>query len=130
MNFERWVLIGSRIDFGYTPCLYCYYKYSSINCFVAGRFVCEFCHLPFISRAKFVRHRKIHTDEKPYSCIYCHSSFTHHSELRKHREEQHMSNKSFKCSHCPKTFSTRGELKGHLWRHTGNDYVGFWIRHS
>lgn len=95
-------------------------------CF-AGSFVCEYCHLPFISKAKFLRHRRIHTEENPYMCIYCHETFSHHSDLRKHRNELHMTNKSFKCNFCPKTFGTRAELKGHLWRHTGIKYKG-WMK--
>lgn len=84
-----------------------------------GQFVCEYCHLPFVSKAKFLRHRRIHTEENPYVCVYCSEAFPHHLELRKHREEFHMTNKSFKCNYCPKTFATRAELRGHLWRHTG-----------
>ncbi|XP_065647375.1 zinc finger protein 845 [Hydra vulgaris] len=84
-----------------------------------GQFVCEYCHLPFVSKAKFLRHRRIHTEINPYVCAHCNQSFSHHLELRKHREETHMTNKSFKCNYCPKSFATRAELRGHLWRHTG-----------
>lgn len=84
-----------------------------------GNFVCEFCHLPFVSKAKFLRHRRIHTEENPYECVHCHQTFAHHVDLRNHRNEHHMTNKTFKCNFCPKTFSARAELKGHLWRHTG-----------
>eukprot|EP00111_Clytia_hemisphaerica_P004421 TCONS_00012640-protein len=84
-----------------------------------GEFVCEYCHLPFVSKAKFLRHRRIHTEENPYECVHCHQSFSHHADLRNHRNEHHMTNKAFKCDFCPKSFSSRAELKGHLWRHTG-----------
>lgn len=84
-----------------------------------GQFVCEYCHLPFISKAKFQRHRRIHTEEKPYVCVYCKETFSHHLDLRKHRDAHHIFDKPFKCSYCPKTFSTKAELRGHMWRHTG-----------
>ena len=70
-----------------------------------GNFVCEYCHLPFVSKAKFLRHRRIHTEENPYECVHCHQSFSHHIDLRNHRNEHHMTNKTFKCNFCPKTFS-------------------------
>ena len=87
--------------------------------FIEEELVCEFCHVPFVSKSKFERHKRLHTEDKPFLCVYCGESFSHHTELKRHRDEQHMSNKTFKCSSCPKTFSTRAELRGHLWRHTG-----------
>jgi hypothetical protein len=41
-----------------------------------------------------VKHRRIHSGDKPYSCDLCPFAFAHMSALNKHRRKQHNSETS------------------------------------
>ncbi len=80
---------------------------------------CDVCHIPFMSKSKFMHHQRRHTEENPFLCTYCGESFRRFDELSKHRDELHLCNKTFRCGQCPKSFSSKKELETHMWRHTG-----------
>ena len=83
------------------------------------QYKCEVCHIPFRSKTKLATHKRKHTEDNPYLCVYCGDTFKYHNELSEHRRSKHLSNKSFKCDHCPMSFETRRQLDAHMWRHTG-----------
>ena len=34
-------------------------------------YICEFCSKVFYNGGSYTRHRRVHTNERPYTCIYC-----------------------------------------------------------
>ncbi|KNE62367.1 hypothetical protein, variant [Allomyces macrogynus ATCC 38327] len=54
---------------------------------------CELCDKGFRRKADQIRHTRIHTGDKPYSCSVCGEAFARQDALRRHQ------NKNSKCSH-------------------------------
>ena len=84
----------------------------------AKRHVCPMCDKIMGSRSDLVKHVRIHTGEKPYSCGYCPARFTQLGSLRAH-ETRHTGVKPFKCDICQRAFSIKERLKVHMRIHTG-----------
>ncbi|KAL0778768.1 hypothetical protein CaCOL14_005026 [Colletotrichum acutatum] len=51
---------------------------------IAGQYVCSFCNRCFRKHEHLQRHRRIHTNEKPYNCE-CGLSFSRQDLLQRHR---------------------------------------------
>ncbi|KAM4034658.1 uncharacterized protein ACNLHF_021325 [Anomaloglossus baeobatrachus] len=67
---------------------------------------------------KDVEHQRVHTQNKPYSCLECGKSFTHNTKLAKHKRI-HTGEKSLSCSECGKCFKYNANLVVHQRTHTG-----------
>lgn len=81
------------------------------------RNVCEFCGKDFSFRVSLVRHRRIHTGEKPKECSVCKKRFACNTYLRCHMRT-HTGEKPYQCRFCWKRFTQRTTLvtheKGHF----------------
>ena len=53
------------------------------------RHECEFCGRRCGSNMDLVRHRRIHTGERPFKCGICSMSFTLKSNLKRHMRMRH-----------------------------------------
>uniref|UniRef100_A0A673I933 C2H2-type domain-containing protein n=1 Tax=Sinocyclocheilus rhinocerous TaxID=307959 RepID=A0A673I933_9TELE len=76
------------------------------------------CSKMFMQSPQFMRHKTIHTGEKPFKCPDCNKCFGRASHLKTHRR-LHTGEKLFKCTLCERAFTQKAGLIIHLCLHTG-----------
>ena len=84
----------------------------------AKKFTCEFCNKRFSQKYSYIRHRRIHTGEKPYKCGECERSFSDGSAWSKHIKT-HTGIKPYSCDLCSKSFFDKTLCKTHMKTHKG-----------
>ena len=73
---------------------------------------CAVCSKRFIRSSELVRHRRIHSGEKPYKCYLCDKAFNHSGHLNAHIRV-HTGEKPYKCPLCNKSFRQSSRLHEH-----------------
>ncbi|ELT96684.1 hypothetical protein CAPTEDRAFT_121424 [Capitella teleta] len=83
---------------------------------------CNVCHETFSEAKYLVKHRRLHTGEKPCQCGHCGESFADEYQLKTHMlvhtVERLSGTRRHECCVCHKTFRMRDELKAHMLLHT------------
>ncbi|XP_067635461.1 zinc finger protein 91-like [Eurosta solidaginis] len=74
---------------------------------------CDICGKHFKTPSETIRHKLIHSDEKPLKCDFCEKRFAEASKLRQHTRT-HTGEKPYKCKYCERCFATKGVLNRHL----------------
>lgn len=77
---------------------------------------CPDCGRMFLKPSQMLRHRRIHTGEKPHVCNICGNTFTQKSSLDTHVMFTHSDLRPFKCSMCPFQTVQKAALKKHCGR--------------
>ncbi|XP_011197219.2 zinc finger protein 91 isoform X2 [Bactrocera dorsalis] len=86
-------------------------------------YICEFCAKEFRKSYDYIRHRRVHTSERPYNCGLCERAFSTKSKLHEHMkihrldEQQGIPAKYYPCAVCSKGFSSLRMLDKHMSTH-------------
>lgn len=79
--------------------------------------ICNVCVKSCTSSTHLVKHKRIHTNERPYICGVCEASFIQSGHLVEHTRI-HTGEKPFMCQVCQKGFVKSGDLTLHQWIHS------------
>ncbi|XP_071790126.1 uncharacterized protein [Asterias amurensis] len=91
-------------------------------------YTCPLCSMTFRHTSQLLRHRRTHTNERPFECVDCHQAFRRKCHLKRHWQRIHSGEKPFKCAICGKAFSDRDHQRQHETIHGPETYPCFHCR--
>ncbi|XP_055529848.1 zinc finger protein 624-like isoform X2 [Wyeomyia smithii] len=82
-------------------------------------FECDQCKARFTLKENLNKHKRIHADEKRYTCPFCQEQFLHWASRRYHIASHHTGEKRYTCEYCGAKFRNSSHYSIHIRRHTG-----------
>ncbi|XP_029173283.1 zinc finger protein 614-like isoform X2 [Nylanderia fulva] len=82
-------------------------------------FLCAECGKCFRLKDSYLRHMRIHKDERPFTCHVCGKQFRDSGGLTRHLKDVHAKVKNFMCDLCGKKFASKATQEDHRRTHTG-----------
>ncbi|XP_053688388.1 zinc finger protein OZF-like [Sabethes cyaneus] len=82
-------------------------------------FECDQCKVRFTLKENLSKHKRIHTNEKRYTCQFCQQQFLHWASRRYHIASHHTGEKRYTCEYCGAKFRNSSHYSIHIRRHTG-----------
>lgn len=82
-------------------------------------FRCAECGRCFRLKDSYLRHMRIHKDERPFTCHVCGKQFRDSGGLTRHLKDVHAKVKNFMCDLCNKSFASKATREDHRRTHTG-----------
>ncbi|XP_066594749.1 zinc finger protein 271-like [Prorops nasuta] len=80
---------------------------------------CDECGRCFKQKDSFLRHLRIHKDERPFTCHICGKQFRDSGGLSRHLKDVHAKLKNFTCDLCSRSFASKATRDDHRRVHTG-----------
>lgn len=80
---------------------------------------CVECGKCFKLKDSYLRHTRIHRDERPFTCHVCGKQFRDSGGLSRHLKDVHAKLKNFTCDICGKSFASKATREDHRRTHTG-----------
>lgn len=86
---------------------------------------CELCEAAFIRLPDLIRHRQVHTGERPFNCEMCDKAFSQKGSLNRHRLACHTDQSPFKSSNISRpAFGRRNGSKLRAARQLQSEVIG------
>lgn len=82
-------------------------------------FQCAECSKYFKLKDSYLRHMRIHKDERPFTCHMCGKQFRDSGGLTRHLKDVHAKLKNFTCDLCSRAFASKATRDDHRRTHTG-----------
>lgn len=80
---------------------------------------CSFCSKNVRTRRGFVRHIRVHTGERPFTCHVCGKQYRSNADLTRHLRCVHEGVKNYRCTICDRVFASKSTRNDHMRTHTG-----------
>lgn len=80
---------------------------------------CDTCGKNIITKRGYVRHVRIHTGERPFTCHVCGKQYRSSTDLMRHLRCVHDGIKNYQCDVCGRCFANKGTRNDHRRIHTG-----------
>ncbi|XP_019889785.1 zinc finger protein 696 isoform X4 [Ooceraea biroi] len=82
-------------------------------------FQCAECGKCFKLKDSYLRHMRIHKNERPFTCHVCGKQFRDSGGLTRHLKDVHAKLKNFTCDLCGRSFASKATREDHRRTHTG-----------
>lgn len=82
-------------------------------------FQCVECNRCFKLKDSYLRHMRIHKNERPFTCHVCGKQFRDSGGLTRHLKDVHAKLKNFMCDLCGRSFASKATRDDHRRTHTG-----------
>lgn len=86
---------------------------------IKSSYQCMECGRCFKLKDSYMRHMRIHRDERPFTCHICGKQFRDSGGLSRHVKDVHAKLKNFMCDICGKFFASKATKEDHRRTHTG-----------